>query len=132
MRYALFILLLVLLPACGGASENGLAETSWLLESMPGYADLGPVQVSLQFDSEGAVGGVGGCNSYGGSYALSGANGIRFSEIFSTEMYCLDNNASEIEAAYFQALSQAQTYSRAAQSLRVQTALGELIFAVAP
>ena len=132
MRYALFILLLVLLPACGAASENDLAETSWLLESMPAYADLGPVQVSLQFDSEGAVGGVGGCNSYGGSYALSAANGIRFSEIFSTEMYCLENNASEIEAAYFQALSQAQTYSRAAESLRLQTTLGELIFAVDP
>lgn len=132
MKYALLAIFAVLLSACGTVGESDLAQTAWLLETMPGYADLGPVEVSLQFDDEGGIAGVGGCNSYGGVYTLSQADGIRFRELFSTQMFCLDNNASEIEGAYFQALSQAQTYLQDAESLRIQTALGEMVFGLAP
>jgi putative lipoprotein len=131
-RTMIFALLAIFLAACSPEPIIDLSDTSWLLESMPGYADLGSVEVSLNFDDQGAVGGVGGCNSYGGSYELAGDQQIEFGALFSTEMYCLDNDASDIEAAFFMALSQAETYAQDFESLRIQTGQGELLFGFAP
>ncbi len=130
--FALIALAALMLAAWSASSGESLADSFWVLRSMPGYADLGPVEVTLIFDAEGAIGGNGGCNSYGGSYELNGENGIAFSQIFSTEMYCESNNASQIEQAYFEALSQAQSYSQDFESLRIQTTLGDMVFGVAP
>jgi len=80
---------LLLLSACGsGGNSPDLAESSWQLIRLPGYTDLGPVDVSLIFGADGSIGGNGGCNSYGGAYQADAADGtIMFSEIFSIEMY---------------------------------------------
>lgn len=126
--------LLLLLSACGAdASAPSLADTSWRLLSMPGDADFDAVEVSLNFDGAGGIGGNGGCNSYGGQYeSFAAENTIKFSEIFSTMMFCEENNASAIEAAYFQALNEAQSYTQTFESLRISGPSGTLEFGLAP
>ncbi len=130
---ALFALLLLLSACAADDGQASLADTSWILHKMLGVADLAEVDVTLNFDAEGAIGGNGGCNSYGGSYVAIAAEGsIVFSDIFSTEMFCEGGNASEIEAAYFQALAEAQTYSQTFEFLRINGPSGSLEFGLAP
>ncbi len=96
---------------------------------MPGFPDLGAVEVTLEFDHEGAINGVGGCNLYGGSYqTTAGTNHVRFGELFSTLMACLDDNSMDIEFAYLGALSEALTYSISLDALRIQVPGGTLEF----
>lgn len=47
-----------------------------------------------------------GCNTYGGNYELSETEDkISFSKIFSTKMYCSEQNKNDIEREYLSSLS---------------------------
>lgn len=56
--------------------------------------------ITLNIDKD-KIGGNGGCNAYGGSFSQTGKT-VRFSEIFSTKMWC--EGSSPIENKYFDAL----------------------------
>lgn len=113
-RITLFGLLLasILLSACAPIS-NPLSGTSWVLVSLDGNTQvgeaLGGAAVTLSFTSANEVGGSGGCNSFGGKYAVRDST-IRFTELVSTLMACTGAGIGDVEAAYFAALNFAEHY----------------------
>jgi heat shock protein HslJ len=89
---------------------SSLYETKWELRQI--HANHETVDVNnrafIRFDEEKqSAGGNGGCNSFGSSVKTDG-NNIRFSEIFSTKMYC--EGVQELENDYLSNLSNVTRY----------------------
>ena len=105
--------------APSGASFDG---TRWVLASMgKNGEEIAPVAgstITLEFASNGQVGGNAGCNTYGGSYETR-ANNITFLSLVSTLMACADNAVTEQEGAYLQALNSASTFEKSADGLTI-------------
>jgi heat shock protein HslJ len=102
------------LAPSAGAEQNSLDNTHWRLVS---FGDLGsdqmPVEGSLitLIIANGLAAGYGGCNSYGGSYLVE-ADTITFSEMVRTERACEDQQITEQEGRYLQALDSAARFER--------------------
>jgi heat shock protein HslJ len=115
--------LTMLLTACTTRSpnaESNLEGETWVLVNLNGSDPLEGRQLILQFDS-GQVSGNGGCNQYGGSYQITG-EAIRFYDLFSTEMACMDpEGIMKQEQIYLELLQTAN---------RFELVDGELIFFV--
>jgi heat shock protein HslJ len=81
---------------------------------------------TLQFGAvNDQVSGSGGCNTFGGSYALHG-NQVQFGALRSTLIGCVDAVAGAQEHAYFQALSRVQTYQIVGTTLTLTSEGGEV------
>jgi len=109
-----------------------LNGTQWQLVSLGAAADPTPVlsdtTVTLIFGDAGDVGGSGGCNTYGGSYSVSGSS-ITFDQIVSTLMACVDNGVQDQESAYFAALQSAVSFTLSSDQLVISYDEGqELVF----
>lgn len=65
--------------------------------------------ITLVFDADGQAGGSAGCNTYGGSYEVQGDQ-LRFGELISTLMACVDQGVMEQEMAYLAALQSAEEF----------------------
>jgi heat shock protein HslJ len=89
------------------ARVSPLPGTAWQLVSFDGSAPAGVITV--RFDAEGSVSGSGGCNSFGGSFAIEG-DAIQFSQLISTERACLNDDVMAQEAAFYEALASAVVY----------------------
>lgn len=76
------------LRGCGG-EPRGLLLGEWVIEDVDGGGTVDGSRATVAFDTEGRIGGRGSCNSYGGSYRLSG-EGLSVSEVFSTLMACAE------------------------------------------
>lgn len=112
-----------------------LMDTAWQLVS---YGDVdeptlvaNDTLVTLSFSDEGTAGGSGGCNNYGGSYTVGSAGSIRFSEIASTMMACLEEGVMEQEGAYLEALNRATSYTLTLDQLVIAYGEGEQLIFVA-
>lgn len=91
-----------------------LANTTWQLVS---YGDpnnpttpIGNTPITAQFGEDGTVTGSTGCNSYGGNYVvgtLPDANQVTFSNMYQTEMACMEDGVMAQESAYLNALASA-------------------------
>jgi heat shock protein HslJ len=94
-------------------STNPLLNTEWQLVSYGDPVSEVPVvegsTLTLAFRPEGMVEGNGGCNGFGGSYTLDGSN-LTISEIISTMMACAEDDATQQESTYFQALQAATRF----------------------
>lgn len=77
-----------ILRGCGGEPED-LLLGEWVIEDVDGRGIVDASRATLAFDGEGRIGGRGSCNSYGGSYRLSG-EGLALSQVFSTQMACVE------------------------------------------
>lgn len=97
----------------GPGGGPGIAELSgdWQLVravDADGQFEVGDAKVTLTIDPEGnggpTAGGTAACNSYGAKLAIHGG-GVQFSEIFQTEMACVDDRLMQLESRYLQALS---------------------------
>jgi heat shock protein HslJ len=126
----LFIALIiaVLLAACAlpnGGPAAGSLEGSWTLTSMGGKVPIDGSTTTIKFEN-GEAGGKSGCNSYGGSYTISG-NKLAFSALMQTEMACMEpQGLMEQESAYLQSLSQTASFSAAGDQLELKNAAGEV------
>lgn len=80
--------LILALAACGGSGGNALRDTAWELASLSGSDLLSGTAITIEFAVD-EVSGSGGCNHYGGNYQSSG-NSLSVSDVFSTEMWCLE------------------------------------------
>ena len=95
-----------------------LAGTSWNLTEINGQAPIADRPVTIQFDDKQANG-TSGCNSYGGEYTIDG-NKITFSNVFMTEMACMDpQGIMEQEMAFHEALRTATVYSIEGDTLKI-------------
>lgn len=74
--------------------------------------------ITLVFDTDGQAGGSAGCNTYGGSYEVQGDQ-LRFGELISTLMACVDQGVMEQEMAYLAALQSADRFAIDGDMLRI-------------
>lgn len=68
-------------------SAHVLVGPVWQLAELNGEPAAENIETSLTFSESGEIGGNGGCNSYGGDYAVDGES-LSFTNIFSTMMAC--------------------------------------------
>lgn len=104
-------------PGAGVTLEN----TPWSLVSFgPAGANTPLVEGSTitLLLADGPAGGMSGCNSYGATYQVEGGN-ISFDEITSTLVACEDEQVTEQEQRYFDALETASTYELEGNQLRI-------------
>lgn len=120
--FAVLAAAVMLLSACASGAAS-LAGTSWRLVEMNGQLIREDIDVTLNFDDEQQVSGSAGCNSYGGSYSVDGSN-ISFSQVFHTEMACVDQTIMDTESAFLAALNSGGTFDRVGDSLTINAADG--------
>jgi heat shock protein HslJ len=118
MKRFVMVLLTLLLTACAAndaPASPSLVGTTWMLQSLAA-APVGKTQrtPSIRFVSQTQVGGSGGCNSWGGSYALKGTT-IKFGQMHSTLMAC--EHGMDIEGRFHEMLKQARTVTVGGDSL---------------
>jgi putative lipoprotein len=132
---ALAAVLLLSVAGCalpGSPTGDPLKGTSWRLVTLGGAGLIPGTQITATFE-DGQVRGSGGCNSYGGSYQVSGDKLI-FSDLYMTEMACLDpEGIMEQEQKYLEFLGMAQTFRLSSGQLQIFASGGEaLTFVPAP
>ena len=134
MKWITLLLIIVLtacIPQTGGEPTQpagvALEGTRWVLESIGDTPVVAGSEVSLQFDADNQAGGNAGCNSYGGTYVLTGSQ-IEFTEIVSTLMACVDETMMDQESAYLQALNSAHSVSVEGDRLTISYEGGQLNF----
>ena len=113
----LLIPLVLLTSACialqAYKGEGDLTNSQWKLVSYGKSGAETPVvegsSITLDFEAEGQVGGSGGCNSYGGKYETQD-NNLTIRDIVSTLMACADEQVTQQEQRYFDALKTATRF----------------------
>ena len=125
----LAVTILLSLAACGWPGLPGgdpLEGTSWVLLVYGGTSPIPQTQITLGFD-HGQVGGSAGCNTYGGSYGVSGDR-ITLSDLYMTEMACLDPpGVMDQEQEYLRLLGKTQTFQVTNGQLQLFTSDGQAL-----
>lgn len=97
-KIILALIIAVAMQACSQKLDaTTVANTKWVLNEWPGHTLPQGAQATLNFDTEGKIGGKSFCNSYGGNSVISSKN-VKFDQIFSTKMFC--NELSDAENKY--------------------------------
>ena len=117
MRFAKLALLAVLSLSMASCSvqlgstqqEDLLMRTDWQATLLGGVGVVTPTPVTLTFN-EGRGSGRSGCNYYSGAVEYSDGN-IKFGNIISTKMACIDGGVMQFEQNYLNALQSARRYS---------------------
>jgi heat shock protein HslJ len=135
MRRARWAIALVVISlACAKAPEPGGEEAGsvtassslvgprWRLVELEGEPSIQgggarePHLIFSQSDSVDRIGGATGCNSMGGTYEAD-ATSIRFSQLFSTKMACVEEDRMRQEARFVKALESADRYAISGDTL---------------
>jgi len=97
-----------------GATQNKLVDTRWNLESFGKNGSesglISGTSITLQFGGDGRASGSSGCNSYGGTYTVTGDT-LTFGQMISTMRACVDPKANEQEQNYLGALRSTNKFS---------------------
>jgi heat shock protein HslJ len=129
-QHILLMLIALILPVAGitsCASFNHLGGTSWRLVSCDDQRVLAGTEVSLDFNAGASqLNGRAGCNQYGGDCRVSGDN-IRMSNLYQTEMACLNPGVMEQETLYLNLLEQAKLYEIRNADLYLYSSDGETL-----
>jgi heat shock protein HslJ len=127
----------LLLVACSllPGALNAALDGEWRLQAGTNQGAAIPIAVAhpitLKIDGTQA-GGTAACNQYGGKLAISGTT-IKISELFQTEMACLDGgDVMTSEAVYLAALPRVATAARDGDSLVLSGPQVELHFTLVP
>ncbi|WP_341728678.1 META domain-containing protein [Brooklawnia sp.] len=97
-------------PGTGSSGGSGLIGPTWLLEELNGQPVVEGTFASLTFNDQGGLGGVGGCNVYGGDFTADGSQIDVDDSIVSTMMAC-DEPIMTQEFAFFEALKSASAFT---------------------
>jgi heat shock protein HslJ len=107
---------------------SGLPGTSWTARGVNN--GVGAVEstsltevLTLQFGTDGALTGFGGCNNFSGQYASSAPPDLAISGIASTKKACAED-VMKLETAYLTALGNTATYKREGTTLNLRDASG--------
>lgn len=106
--------------AAQSSDSGSLSGTEWRLVSF-GTAGLETLvmpddPITLEFTAENGVTGLGGCESYSGTYTVN-LEAITFAEVGATD--CAPEEISEQDQAFFDALNNANTYALANTELTI-------------
>jgi heat shock protein HslJ len=117
MKKVLFLLAVVLvLVALAGCSSSQspsggtLTGQVWALTTLAGKAPIKDTGLTIQFNTDGTVGGSSGCNQYSGTYTASGSSLTINSPLASTMMMCAEPVMVQ-ESAYQAALATVKAYT---------------------
>jgi len=124
---AALLLTTIALAACGGGSANGpsLEGVQWKLVTLNGQPPVANTNPTATFTA-GQLGGSGGCNSYFGSYRISGS-ALTIGEMGMTEMYCTDPGVMDQETAFLAALGSVASFRMAGGQLELLNAAGQVV-----
>jgi heat shock protein HslJ len=116
----------VVLTVCGaGASAAGaevmLAGTNWQLLKLGPTGALDSAPATLSFSKDGKVSGNGGCNSFEGSYTVSGMT-LTIDSLTAGKKMCGDDVNAQ-EASLLKALGESKTFFISATRLSINTAM---------
>lgn len=110
-RLTSILVLAVLSTACLGSDLADGLGGSWQLTTGTVDGEEIPIlsshPITITFDGE-EVGGRASCNSYGGTFELSGST-VTFGNMSYTEMACMPEETMRAEAMYLEALTLADT-----------------------
>ena len=112
-------------PSGSVTAASALVGPRWRLielEGQPSIAMTGSREPHLIFsrsDTASRVGGATGCNSMGGSYQAD-ATGLRFSQMFSTKMACVEQDRMRQETAFLNALNTVDRYAVSGDTLELR------------
>ena len=142
MRLALLLLLLAIACTPSGSSDpappdaiagpptqtpmgdTALAGPLWVLDSLPGLANIAGNSgrmPDLRFGADGNAGGFSGCNSMGGPYTISG-DSLDFGPLAMTMMAC--EEGMDVERAFGAALDRVVRFARRDSTLELFDATG--------
>ena len=120
-------LIAIMLSACGSFGGDSLDGTSWKLIAIGNSSPVVGSTLTLAFEN-GQVSGHSGCNSFGGTYKISGDK-LQFDQMMSTMMACVDQSLMEQESAFMKFLDDAQSFEIVDGQLHVYRSSGDaLIF----
>ena len=107
---------------------TGLLETKWVLTELNGKPlkkSSSSKEANITLEALGnRVRGNGTCNSFTGTYKLSGNSGIKFSSLIYTELACDDIS---VENQFFHILEKVENYSLQGETLLLQNANKEVL-----
>lgn len=103
----------LLLASCetgpaGSPEGDPLTLTDWQAVSINDTPVSAPRPLTLSF-MEGRASGHSGCNQYSGSVDYDTRH-IKFGQVISTKMACMDDGVMQLEARYLQTLSASESY----------------------
>jgi heat shock protein HslJ len=123
------VTIIIILAACSGNDaqpEDPLAGTSWRLLFYRKSTVLEGTETTITFEN-GQINGSAGCNSYFGSYEVSGQN-LTTGQIGATEMYCTEPEGLwEQEVFFLETLNDAQRYELMDERLMIFRSDGEAL-----
>ncbi len=103
--------------------QPSLEDTAWVLRSLGQPGSLSPAlentEVTLVFSGDSQAGGNAGCNTYGGSYQSDRDGSLSFTDLFHTEMYCMEPGVMDQEQLFLNALQGATQYEVVNDALRI-------------
>jgi heat shock protein HslJ len=129
--------LILILSGCSLMSSGGASaslEGQWQLQAGSSQGQPVPIVAGskITIDIEGSrIGGTAACNSYGGNIQIDGSS-IVISELFQTEMACVDDRVMASESAYLAALALVSSAARNGAGLVLSGPQVELRFALVP
>jgi heat shock protein HslJ len=132
MRYTytlagIALLTILLATACGGGGGLNLDGTQWELSELNGQPPIPGTQITLRFTAD-QIEGRAGCNHYGGGYTFGDDGAFRASDVFMTEMACMEpEGVMAQETTYLHALGLATQASQAGDRLTFEDSAGEPI-----
>jgi heat shock protein HslJ len=119
------------LAGCGlMPAADPLDGTSWVLISYDKNQPIEGTSLTAKF-SDGQVGGSSGCNSYGGSYEVSGDK-LTIGEVAWTLMACLDEGVMAQEQRFMELLTDAQTFTLSGDRLEITASDGRSMLVFEP
>ena len=118
------------------AGPSALTGRVWILTRLVNEGREQPLSqghaATLRFQpGDHTISGSGGCNSFGGSYSIFG-NSLRFGEMRSTLIACLDTAAMDQESAYLQALGAVESYRLDGDTLTLEGGSGRTAITFSP
>lgn len=125
--FVVLTLLAVFVSACSSfSSQPDLNGTSWALTQLQGSPVISTAVPTLVF-KDGQVSGNASCNSFGGTYERGGGEALKFGELMSTLIACIDPLAMAQEAAYLAVLAQVAKYRVENNHLYLSDQTGQLL-----
>lgn len=116
--------------APAGGSSAALPGTKWELSSLSGASPVAGTSVTLFFGNDDKAGGDAGCNTYSGTYKVSGSS-LTFGPMASTMMAC-DQSVMTQEQAYLKALGDTKSFEATADKLTLKDGSGNALAVFAP
>ena len=102
----------LVLAACGGSGSGSsdLKGTSWTVSTIAGQPTVPTAQPTIVFGSDGSISGSTGCNTYSGTFTVSGSQ-LTVGPLATTRKACTDEAVSAQESAFTAALGSATTFA---------------------